>query len=635
MLTLPSPSPALWRQFTEGRPIVELPRELLRSWTRARGAGAAFEGLPDTDGFVSTHDLDDRREAADRLRAGARTALRDLGPTLGAAGYLGLLTDPDGVILDQFGGGGFLDKAGRAQLVEGARWSESVRGTNAIGTALAEDAPVAVIGRAHLHQANHQLVCYAAPVHDPAGRIAGLIDLTGPVEAAHPFARGLAPSVAQRIEEAWRLDVYGARISGGLEPLLASLDDLREPAAFVDGGGALRHANLALRIACPDCPGVQSLTGLSWQELTRLDAERFVTRRRSGLQGRSVDVRWIEDARGQRIAAVLTARARVTTPRAEAHTPAVPAQAPGPFAALDGIDAGLQATVARAAVLARTPLSLLLLAETGTGKDVLARAIHEASPRSAGPFVAVNCGAFTASLLQSELFGYGPGAFTGALRGGRAGFVEVASGGTLFLDELADLPADAQAALLRFLEDGSYYRVGETTVRVADVRVVSATCRDLEARVADGRFREDLFHRLRGATLRLPALRERRDLPELIALFVARAARSLDLPPLPLTASADAALRAYAWPGNFRELEQAAMVAVAMAAGHRAIERHHLPDHVLERAASPPPSRTDAAPDDLDALLAECSGNVSEVARRLGVARSTIYRRIQSSGRGS
>jgi transcriptional regulator of acetoin/glycerol metabolism len=406
--------------------------------------------------------------------------------------------------------------------------------------------------------------------------------------------------------------------------LFHALDAHRQPAAFVDGGGALRHANLALRIACPDATTIRDVIGLPWEEFARLQADQCAARRSSGLLGRTVDIRWVLDTNGQRIAAVLTARDAVA--RSEAPAPS-PQAAPSPFDVLDGTDAALRATVRRAARLARAPLALLLLAETGTGKDVLARAIHEASPRSSGPFVAVNCGAFTPSLLQSELFGYGPGAFTGAVRNGRAGFVEVASGGTLFLDEVADLTPEAQSALLRFLEDGSFYRVGETTTRLADVRVVSATSRDLTSLVRSGAFRDDLLYRLRGSTLSLPPLRARDDLSTLIDLMLARAIETLDCGPLRLSASASAALLAYPWPGNFRELHQAILAAAAVAEGPW-LERSDLPDHVLASGAPErmPPSRPSEA-DAIDAALASANGNVSEAARQLGVARSTIYRR--------
>jgi len=626
MLTLHSPAPLAWRAFAGGRRDVDAGADVLRSWMRARANGARFEGLPVGDAFVGDRDLDTRRDAMDELLAASHAALGPLVSTLQNAGYVGVLTDRDGVILDQMGGGAFLAQAARAQLVPGAHWGESIRGTNAIGTALAESTAVACEGLAHLHTANHGLICYASPVHAPDGSIAGVIDLTGDVDAASAFARGLAPTLASRIEEAWRQSRYDRSIPGGLRGLLAAIDDARDPAAFIDGGGRVRHANAAMRGLAPRAESVEALCGHTWTDLRRMRSGRFASTRLSPLRGRRLLARRIEDTEGRCVAVVLYAeRATPDAPGIEAR-PSTPPRPRSPFDALDGDDPGLAATVHRAERFARTDLPVLLLAETGTGKDVLARAVHEASPRAQAPFVAVNCGAFTPSLLQSELFGYGPGAFTGALRDGRPGFIEVADGGTLFLDEVADLSLPAQAALLRVLDDGTFHRVGDTAPRRADARLVSATCRDLDARVADGRFRVDLYYRLRGARLTLPALRDRTDLAALIARAVRRAADEQGHTGVRLSPDAHALAMAWTWPGNFRELGQTMRAAVALSNGGL-VRPEHLPSELRVRTATAPPPR-----DSLDAVLEQVGGNVSEAARILGVARSTVYRRLARRG---
>ena len=258
------------------------------------------------------------------------------------------------------------------------------------------------------------------------------------------------------------------------------------------------------------------------------------------------------------------------------HAPQVARHAPhyasDPFAAIFTADAGVSAAIAWShRQLAASELPIMLLAETGSGKELFANAIHAASRRATRPLHAVNCGAIAPALLEAELFGYAPGAFTGAAPRGRAGLFHVAHGGTLFLDEVAEMPPAMQATLLRVLETGTFRRVGDTRLERSDVRVVCATCRDLPGLVATGAFRQDLYYRLKGAVVRIPALRERTDL---LALAERLLGGDLELAP-----DAGAALAAHAWPGNVRELESVLATARRADRGRRAsrLELAHLP----------------------------------------------------------
>jgi transcriptional regulator with PAS, ATPase and Fis domain len=284
------------------------------------------------------------------------------------------------------------------------------------------------------------------------------------------------------------------------------------------------------------------------------------------------------------------------------------------------------------AKLAASEVPILLLAETGTGKELFAKATHVASRRAARPFVAMNCGTLSGALLESELFGYAPGAFTGASRTGTEGKLAAADGGTLFLDELAEMPAPAQAMLLRFLEDGTYSRVGEAFTRRADVRIVAATCRDLPKLVADGGFRSDLFYRIHGGCVRVPPLRERRDRLDLARALLLSAAASIGVSPPELAPSAEAWILDHSWPGNVRELKSALQHALAMRVG-MSIEASDFPEPIVTshaNGASEPGPRQRALRSMAEAALNRASGNVSEAARALGVARSTLYRMLRS-----
>jgi transcriptional regulator with PAS, ATPase and Fis domain len=315
--------------------------------------------------------------------------------------------------------------------------------------------------------------------------------------------------------------------------------------------------------------------------------------------------------------------------RVEART-APPPPSPGPAPALppafDAIyaeDPTVLAAKALAATFAATPLPVLLLAETGSGKELFARAIHASSAVAAGPFVAVNCGALSHALLESELFGYAPGAFTGAGRGGSLGLIGAADGGTLFLDEIAEMPEALQAALLRALDDGSYRRLGDSKPRRSAFRLVSATCRDLAACVEAGTFRRDLFFRIHGACVRVPPVRERSDRVGLASALLAAARTS----PPPLAPSAVRHVETHTWPGNVRELKSAVEHALVLG-GAGPLEREHFPA-VLLGAPSSARTRDAILRQAADEALEAAGGNVSLAARRLGVARDTLYKMLR------
>lgn len=329
-----------------------------------------------------------------------------------------------------------------------------------------------------------------------------------------------------------------------------------------------------------------------------------------------------------------------------------------------GDSAPMHKLASQIARVAPTEVPVLIYGETGTGKELLARAVHDASARASGPFIAENCGAFADSVLQSELFGHEPGAFTGAV-GRRRGLFELASGGTLFLDEIAELSPQAQVTLLRVLQEGALRRVGGESLTRVDVRVIAATHRDLAALVASGAFRQDLYYRLRGVTLRVPPLRERiGDLEKLIDHFLAQAKR-----PLSLSRAAWQALRRYAWPGNIRELRAEVLRWTALC--DRMVDIDDLADEIRcgdaddiqsesteagraqhghrgrdgqrmhDGASAAPPSRqehahgmtlaeavADAEERAIRQVLAAFDHNLSQTARALAVDRNTLKRKM-------
>nr|WP_274621980.1 sigma-54 dependent transcriptional regulator [Myxococcus fulvus] len=307
-----------------------------------------------------------------------------------------------------------------------------------------------------------------------------------------------------------------------------------------------------------------------------------------------------------------------------------------------GGSAAMRDVFERLRKVAPSPATVLVLGESGTGKELVARALHAQSPRADGPLISVNCAAIPEGLLESELFGHEKGAFTGALTA-HAGLVEAAHGGTLFLDEVGELPAPAQARLLRMLQDGEVRRVGATRPRKVDVRIVAATHRDLPRRVQEGAFRQDLYFRLRVVEIRLPPLRERgEDLPVLAKYLLEKACRRIGRPPATLSPESLQALMAHPWPGNVRELENALERAVILSEGPVIT-----PDLL---ALEPPGGESLDAPESAEPEPEETGGGSmeeyfrrfvlenqehmgeTELARRLGISRKALWEKRQKLG---
>lgn len=644
----------LWETYQSHGSIAAPSHPVLDRWLRSRDLGVDPEGTPESREILRGPELRERQERSAPLLAAADRVLTTGGEEVFTrAHYRLLVTDQQGLILRSQAGGEFRDTARQLRLIEGGRWAEEIQGTNAIGTALAEERAVTVAGCAHFVRSNHDLICYASPIRDPYGRLVGVIDATSHALAAHPAIQLAVAHGARAIQEALRGQAW----------LAASRNDVGDrlrravrPTFLVEWPGVVRAGNSAVQEAGGLSligTRLDSLCGLQWQNL--LEAlEAGTERLRAPFWSSTGQPAWLQlepiagEPTGGSSAlplAVLVTVEDSSAQRAQSCSSHPPPKAAttreDAFANLAGSDPVMARTKELAARIARSPLPILLLAETGTGKGLLARAIHRASPRAEGPFVDINCGALSPQLLESELFGYAPGAFTGAHRTGREGKIHQATGGTLFLDEVAETSPSLQAMLLKVLEEGHYYRVGESQPRRSDFRLLAATCRDLDAMVAAGTFRRDLYYRLGGARLTLPSLRDRSDLGELAEALLERLIRQEDHREAHhqrprLAPEALAALEAHAWPGNVRELRMALQFGLAVAPG-AVIRAQDLPPQIhsadFEQRAEEP--ATDLRSSEREALLRTLratDGNVSAAARRLGVARSTIYRMIERHG---
>lgn len=591
---------------------------VVESWLRCIHEYRLDPSRPCEAVIVTERQLRAHRQQSEDLIAIARSGLENLHAQIAGQNYVVLLGDRSGVAVEFLGDPNFDVRLRKAGLYLGAEWSEPRAGTCAIGACIASGTALTIHQTDHFDTTHTPLSCTAAPIYDTRGEFAAVLDislLSSPIaKASQNLALHLVAATVRRIELANLMaqtrDEWVLRFSRSPE----FLDVDPEAAISLDGSGrimGMTHggAQILARAAGVDWRSPDLLVGQQLDRFFDMDVNDLadLTRRRptrerlvTARDGNALFAHAIEPMRRQ------------GPPRAR--------PVPAALGQLGRDDARIAALQVKAAKLAPTVLPILIQGETGTGKEFLARALHEASGLR-GAFVPVNCAAIPEALIEAELFGHAPGAFTGAAPRGRKGLVEEAEGGTLFLDEIGDMPLALQARLLRVLSEGEVMPVGASRARRVTVRIISASHRDLAGLVRQGGLREDLYYRLSAAVLTLPPLREREDFPWLVDRLLGARAR--------LSPAALAVLRGHVWPGNLRELSNALAVGAALCdAGE--IRPADLPE-----ALSPgqhPARLADPRAEQLRAALAEARGNVSEAARRLGLDRSTVHRQMRRLG---
>lgn len=572
---------------------------------------------------LSGSELKEAREPVHELIHAARSEIDRLFRRLAEDGYIILLTEANGVSVDCRMPDTLRTDARHARLMPGSIWTENHQGTNGVGTCLRTRQPVSIVEDEHFAVHNAGLTCTVAPIHAPDGTLIAVLDVSTPKPATHAQQRlvlDIVRNSARRIENRMFRSLHR-----GLDMLCLS----RDP-HFADSAEecmvALDEAGI---VVAADQVAAALLTPLRGGDPLGRPISRLL-RRKQDLRPAAAGSAPIELGRLGSERTRLFARLVPVEPRPTARpaSPAARRKEPPPamppsLAVLAGGDEHAGRLVRTATRVHAAGLPLLLTGETGTGKGALAAALHQAGPRAAFPFVTVNCAAMPAGLIESELFGYRPGAFTGAAAAGATGRLLAAQHGTLFLDEIGDMPLEMQTRLLRVLSEGEIEPLNGPTVRL-DVSVIAATHQDLRRLVGEQRFRGDLYHRLAGAILELPPLKARADRDRCIAHALAEAALAHGLRSDP-EPSLLAELAAYAWPGNFRELHHVARFAAAMSDGEPLSQRH-LPAH-LQGVGEPLREG-----DPLASALATTDWNVSAAARSLGISRATVHRRIRAHG---
>ncbi|WP_447591177.1 sigma-54-dependent Fis family transcriptional regulator [Aquipseudomonas campi] len=552
------------------------------------------------------------------------------------AGFAVLLSDENGITLDARLPNQ-RDPYTESGLIVGARWDESIAGTNGIGTTLAAAQAMIIHREEHFLTSNFRLSCSVSPIFDAQGLLRGCLNATclnseGPKEAQY-LTLQLVIMYARMIENAHFRQSYRDRLTLAIKPRDEITDLANEQLLALDDEGRVIGANRAAFVACEEEQG-RLLLGSRIDSLLPANVNELLSMTSGGARG--VRLRTLGEETLVDISLRIPARQPQTRPTAPSR--AQRNEHPN-LEQLGGNDIQLQQGVRRIRKVLDKGIPILITGETGTGKEAFARAIHQASARRAGPFVALNCAAIPESLIESELFGYRSGSFTGANKKGMKGKLELANGGTLFLDEIGDMPAHLQTRLLRVLAEREISPLGAETPVPLDVQVVSATHQNLAGMIRDKLFREDLFYRLSGMTLALPPLRERSDRAELIQQLLAaqEGAKGIHL-----DNHARQRLHAYSWPGNIRQLLNCLRYAVALAEDGRIdidclpaeLQSMSQPALVAEENVSGSLAEQlgDAEARHLYATLREHRWNISGAAEAFGISRSTLYRKMKKHG---
>ncbi|WP_345881657.1 sigma-54-dependent Fis family transcriptional regulator [Shewanella algae] len=581
---------------------------LSASWQRCQRAGLNPAAIPD-ELRLNTAALDERRQRHGQLlQAVEHSALPLFNQLMGRTQSRLILSDPQGFVLHHWGVSRYSQKLANIALDTGVNWLEQYKGTNAIAAALSERQCVSVIGEQHFIKSHRFMSCTASPLFSPDGELLGALDITSEQQIHTPKTAILVSSLAQQLELALLCRLPGAAVRLDLAPQQALLHSGWQGVLVLDLDGRVLGANPMAR---------QLLKGINLGQIHQALSPQVLSRGSGRLQqGLVFRTQALEQPQHTkpvvRASQSRESSAAFKEPRLE------------------------QAWQQARKVLARN-IPLLILGETGVGKEQFVKQLHVQSPRHQQPFVAVNCAAIPAELVESELFGYQAGAFTGASRQGYVGKIRQAHQGSLFLDEIGEMPLAAQSRLLRVLQEREVVPIGSNQAHSVDIQVIAATHMDLPALVQQGAFRADLYYRLNGLQVTLPALRQRSDLRRLIHKLHQR----YRVRPQSLCPVLEQRLLQYHWPGNLRELDNLMQVACLMAEEFPELNWQTLPESLQQTLGTAEEAMAGLAPAPGNNLHSQmqtqirdtwlaCNGNVSEAARRLGISRNTLYRKLKA-----
>ncbi len=625
---------------------ITLSPEIRESWARSEALGVnPYKRCCDV--IISPAELEERKAANKSLIEQATIMMGHLHRFMEGSGFVFALTDNEGYFLKRIGDKDGLEFTGRANLTEGAKWSEEVMGTNAASLALVLGKPVQLLGYEHYCLCASIATCSASPIFDEEGRLIGVLNIIGPYHLVNRHTMGMAVAASRAIERQMALhNAYQQSEMANLHKA-AIMDSISDGVVTLDNEGCIIHINhqAAQNLGIDHFNSVgEKLTDLMMPE-NELFFDRINSKRR--LFGEPLLIRRKNDS----IKLAVSCTPLVSKEQGTLGTVIIiqpmkqykkmierisGAQAKMTFKDIIGQNPDFKYAVHCAEMAANTDSNILLLGESGVGKDMFAQAIHNASSRCREPFFAINCAALPRELVSSELFGYEEGAFTGARKGGNPGKFELADQGTIFLDEIGEMPLDLQGSLLRVLEEGKITRLGGHEVTSVNVRIIAATNKNLKEEVRKGNFRLDLYYRLSVIDINIPPLRERKDdIPILVEYFVKTIGPRLGKEITKVDDKVLEVLANYDWPGNVRELSNVIERAINITTGSTLtldvipLElKCNLEDktEIWDKRLPRDPGLQEQI---IRSFLHKHKNNKTRVARELGISRSSLYRKMK------
>ena len=642
-----------WEKYTRGEDPVDgsvIPGEVLESWERCRRLDADPLREPVHE-VLRGEDLGRLLGKNEEFIHVSRPFLKNLYRFVKGSRFVVSLFNRDGFLLDVLTDDEYRDENLRFQWCPGVRWTEANAGNNAIGTVLTLRRPIRIFGPQHFNKKYHSLTISSAPIFSPEEELIGGIALTAFYYGTNPHTLGMAVAAAQAIgnelkaQKALReCKSAFAQTERAYRLQKAVITSIPEALISIDGEGHILLLNDKARNRFfgenerVEGRRIQDVCGVENRRLLQMiggdeavtDAEVRVYLK-DGNNDYTLTCNPILSSAGkiEGKILILSESKRIKT----LVTRMIGAKAKFRFEDISGQSPRFLTALEQARLVAQNNSNALLLGESGTGKDIFAQAIHNASLKKDGPYVAINCAAIPRDLITSELFGYSEGAFTGSRRGGSQGKFELADGGTIFLDEIAETPLELQTVLLRVIEDKSIIRIGGSRVRPVDVRIIAATNKNLLEEVRKGNFRKDLYYRLNVFTIHMPPLTKRReDIPCLLDLFVRKYGGSLGKTIRRIDDKVMEAFMRYAWPGNVRELQN---VVERMMNYSRSEEltADLLPPEFFESRHLPFADMEMESPEETEKIMIARMLNLKfrkkQIAERLNISRTTLFRKIR------
>ena len=606
------------------------------SWERCRAFGVDREHGKGKR--VSEPEMDEIFKKNEGLMSVAIPLMKRMYQVVKGSGFSVMLTDGNGYVLETIGDEEIMKKAEELNFLKGAIWTEEAVGTNAIGTAIHIDQPLQTIGTQHYCKTQHSWTCSAAPIHDEKGNVIGCIDMSGESEKAHIHTLGMVITAAYSIESQMEIIRSNTLIN-------ATFSSINDGMIILDENMKISRLN---EQAC-------EILGYSAQELTKKDMKLITKDRELKSEISAIDEYYqnldyaIYTRDGKMIKCIIKAvpvkssgksMGTVITFKPSSQINKIVNKVAGykavyRFRDIVTNDRKMKETISYARKIADTDCSVMITGESGTGKELFAQAIHNHSYRAEEPFLAINCALIPGELIESELFGYEKGAFTGADKSGRPGKFEIADGGTVFLDEIGEMPLEMQSKLLRFLDNKKINRIGASYEKTVDVRIIAATNRDLLEEISKNNFRLDLYYRLSVMNIEIIKLDDRKEDIELLARHFTEKLNEAHDKKKTLSSWYIDSLKSRSWKGNVRELQNVVFRDYYLCESN---ELTVSSDVSIVKAGEPEKQQSatreiidieQAEAENIITVLSRCDWDVQRAAEIFGMSRATLYRKMK------